>query len=151
MKFFIYNPEPLNSCSNPACNRFHSQTRDPIHNFDCYRKSDRSPLSFQCSNRVNKLSEPHPRHLNRKYEKELVPWSRTFIARKANVSTRLDHLAAPIFRRVYTTKQKVESLNVNDSVKKNLNLQIQRSMFNIYSRLQNVKFRNISPNVDSRR
>lgn len=149
MKFYIYNPSPLDSCSNRACYRFHLNTRDPSHNFDCYRKVERLPINFQCSDRVHRLSEPHPRHLSRKYEIDLWPWARTYISKKFNVSTRLDHLAAPIFRRVYTTKQKVEShRNINDSVKQNLNLHIQRSMYNIYSRLQNVKFPNI---VDSRR
>lgn len=150
MKFFIYNPGPLKSCSNPACYRFHSNTCVPLHNFDCYRKAERLTLNFQCSDRVHKLSEPHPRHLNKKYEKDLWTWPKNYVSKTFNVTTRLEHLAAPIFRRVYTTKQKIESQrnNVDDSVKRNLNLHIQRSMYNIYSRLQNVKFPNF---MDSRR
>lgn len=151
MKFYIYNPGPLNNCSNPACDRFHSNSGNPTHIFDCYRKAERLPLTFECTDRILKLSEPHPRHSNKKYEIDLRPWRKSYISKKVDVSSRLEHLAAPIFRRVFTTKQSVQSRNrVNDAVKQNLNLHIQRSMFNIYSRLQNVKFPN--PNiVDSRR
>lgn len=149
MKFFIYNPGPLTSCSNPSCCRFHSNSENPIHTFDCYRKVERLPLIFQCTDRIHKLSEPLPRHLCKKYEMDLCSWQKSYISKKSKVSTRLEHLAAPIFRRVFTTKQKIESHNgVNDHVKRNLSLHIQRSMYNIYSRLQNVKFPNT---MDSRR
>ncbi|XP_037027108.1 uncharacterized protein LOC119067913 [Bradysia coprophila] len=142
MKFHIYNPEPLNNCSNPACNRFHSKTQDPSHIFDCYRKTQSFPINFQCSDRIHKLSEPHPRHVNRKVVKDTDSSStRSCISKQNPISTRLEHLAAPIFRRIYSTRQKIESnRKVTDSVKQNLNLHIQRSMYNIYSRLENVKF-----------
>lgn len=145
MKFHIYNPEPLNNCSNPSCNRFHSKTQDPSHIFDCYRKVENLPITFQCSDRIHQLSEPHPRHVNKKVVKDTGPLFKERLAPKISktnqVSTRLEHLAAPIFRRIYTTRQKIDSnRNVTDYVKHNLNLHIQRSMYNIYSRLENVKF-----------
>lgn len=148
MKFYIYNPGPLNKCSNAVCYQFHSNSGNPLHSFDCYRKTKRRPLSFQCTDRIHKLSEP--RHFNKKYgNNQLLPWRKTYISKNVNISTRLEHLAAPIFRRVFTTRRNIDSYhNVNDSVKQNINLHIQRSMYNIYSRLQNVKFPNI---VDSRR
>ncbi|KAG4067160.1 hypothetical protein HA402_000151 [Bradysia odoriphaga] len=128
-------------CTN-ACNRFHSKTQDPSHIFDCYRKAPNLPIKFQCSDRILKLSEPHPRHVNRKVVKDIDSSSTGSCISKQNpVSTRLEHLAAPIFRRIYTTRQKIESnRKVPESVKQNLNLHIQRSMYNIYSRLENVKF-----------
>lgn len=146
MKFFIYNPEPFSNCSNPSCNRFHSKSQDPSHIYECYEKLSRFPIKFQCSSRILKLSEPHPRHSNKKYVKEKwskPSWTKNYVPKKFIVSTRLDHLAAPIFRRVYTTRQVVDPYrNVTDYVKQNLNVRIQRSMYNIYSRLQNVKFPN---------
>lgn len=144
MKFFIYNPEPSDSSSHPACHRFHSKTGVPVHSIDCYRKVERLPLHFQCTDRVLKLSEPHPRHTNKKFEKRLWSFPKTPIIKKVNVSTRLEHLAAPTFRRAFTARQNVETRpNVKDSVKQNLNMQIQKSMYSIYSRLENVKFPNI--------
>lgn len=145
MKFHIYNPEPLKECLNPACNRFHSKSQDPSHIFDCYRNTENLPINFKCSDRILKLSEPHPRHVNKKFVKDtgslLTRGCDIKVSRTNQVSTRLEHLAAPIFRRIYTTRQKIDSnRKVNDSVKQNLNLHIQRSMYNIYSRLENVKF-----------
>lgn len=145
MKFFIYNPEPLDNFPHPVCYRFHSESGIPVHNIDCYREVERLPLYFQCTDRVLTLSEPHPRHTTKKFEKQLRPFSKTSIIKKANVSTRLEHLAAPTFRRAFTARQNVEARrNVQDYIKQNLNMQIQKSMYSIYSRLENVKFPKIS-------
>lgn len=144
MKFYIYNPEPAENCTNPSCSRFHSKTQNHSHIYDCYGKVTRSATNFQCSNRVLKLAEPHPRHSNKIYHKGIRwPLSKNNITKKYDVSTRLEHLSAPIFRRVYATRQFVDPhTKVQRSVKENLNSQIQRSMYSLYSRLENVKLPN---------
>lgn len=141
MKFFIYNPAPPDDCSNPFCNQFHFKTGNPYHNFDCYRTEKREPLYFQCSDRIHELSEPMPRHTNKKYEKELWFGRKSPITKKPNISSRLEHLAAASFRKVFAARQNYATHpKVTNRVKMNLNMHIQKSMYNIYSRLENVKF-----------
>lgn len=143
MKFFIYNPPPPENCFNPYCDPFHSKTGNPYHNFDCYREMEREPLHFLCTDRINELSEPMQRHKNRKYEKELRSYRKTNILKKPKMSSRLEHLAAASFRRVFAAQHNFsDSPNVKNQVKMNLNMHLQKSMSNIYSRLENVNFPN---------
>lgn len=141
MKFFIYNPPPPDNCFNLVCYQFHSKTRNLFHNFDCYREVEREPFYFQCSDRINELSEPISRLKQRKYEKKLPTNRKTFIFKQPFVSRRLEHLATANFRNLFTSRKYCEDRpNIRDRVKMNLNMQIQKSMYNMYSRLQNVKF-----------
>lgn len=143
MKFFIFNPPPPDNRYNPVCYRFHSKTGNLFHNFDCYREVERDAFYFQCSDRINELSEPVSRQ--RKYEKKLWTNRKTSIFKQPFVSRRLEHLATASFRNLFaSTKDYGDRPNIKARVKMNLNIHLQKSMYNMYSRLQNVKFPKIT-------